>query len=234
MCFSTNQHFKLRSRAYRRYEKYNYLYKKSLPDCLQSIEVFTFIFLSSCNFSGILSAKEVIDMLIYLQMIQNIEEKIKFETLYRQYGKLMFTIALKILKNVEDAEDATHNAFVAIARNIKSINSPSSAEAKRYVTLAAEHHAVNLLKKRGIRNEVELSEHLAAAGWEEMASDDLTRHILQLPENYRTIILLKYSQGYSTKEAAKIMGITHRNASQLDQRAKAKLKGILTWEETET
>lgn len=173
-------------------------------------------------------------MLIYLQMIQNIEEKIKFETLYRQYGKLMFTIALKILKNVEDAEDATHNAFVAIARNIKSINSPSSAEAKRYVTLAAEHHAVNLLKKRGIRNKVELSEHLAAAGWEEMASDDLTRHILQLPENYRTIILLKYSQGYSTKEAAKIMGITHRNASQLDQRAKAKLKGILTWEETET
>lgn len=172
-------------------------------------------------------------MLIYLQLIENSNDQVKFETLYREYGKLMFSIAYKILDNYEDAEDAVHNAFVAIARNIKSIKIPISAKAKSYVTLAAEHHAVNLLKKRGIRNEVELDVYFPASNWETDANDELARYILRLPENYRTMILLKYSQGYSTREAAGLMGITQRNASQIDQRAKAKLKEMLKREEIE-
>lgn len=166
-------------------------------------------------------------MLFYLQIIESSENRVKFETLYREYGRLMFSIAYKILDNYEDAEDAVHNAFVAIARNMKSIKTPISAKTKSYVTLAAEHHAINLLKKRGIRSEVELDEYFPAANWEADADDELARYILQLPENYRTMILLKYGQGYSTREAAGLMGITQRNAAQIDQRAKAKLKEML-------
>ena len=165
-------------------------------------------------------------MLIYLQMIENPDEQRKFEKIYREYGKLMFAIARRILDQNEDAEDATHDAFIAIAKNIKSIGNPVSPQTKRYVTLAAEHSAINLLKKRGIRNETGLDEKLPGADWEGEVNDELTRCILQLPENYRTIILLKYAQGYSTKEVAKMLGISDGYASKLDQRAKAKLEEI--------
>jgi len=50
--------------------------------------------------------------------------------------------------------------------------------------------------------------------------------IAKLPPRYRQIIFLKYSHGYSVKEIADILGISHAAASKLDQRAKKKLEEI--------
>ena len=54
-------------------------------------------------------------MLIYLQMIESADDKVKFETLYQAYSDYMYRVALAILRNVQDAEDAVHYAFVKIA-----------------------------------------------------------------------------------------------------------------------
>lgn len=55
---------------------------------------------------------------------------------------------------------------------------------------------------------------------------DLMWCIDQLPSRYRECILLKYSQGYTTKEVAKIMDISFGAASKLDQRAKKRLNEL--------
>jgi len=52
-------------------------------------------------------------MLIYLQMIENEEEKLKFIQIYEKYKDLMFYVAKRILGNDADAEDAVHEAFLA-------------------------------------------------------------------------------------------------------------------------
>jgi len=52
-------------------------------------------------------------MLIYLQMIENEEEKLKFIQIYEKYKDLMFYVAKHILGNDADAEDAVHEAFLA-------------------------------------------------------------------------------------------------------------------------
>ena len=60
-------------------------------------------------------------MLIYMSMIDSDEDKDLFEGLYLKYRKHMKYIALQILGDEYLAEDAVHNAFVKIAKNINKI-----------------------------------------------------------------------------------------------------------------
>ena len=70
-------------------------------------------------------------MLIYLQMIDGPEDRSKFEQLYLAYRGLMYFIAESILGNEQDAEDAVHDAFVSVAKNISKIADPERAKPKR-------------------------------------------------------------------------------------------------------
>lgn len=69
-------------------------------------------------------------MIIYLQMIESDEDKSKFEQLYIMYKGLMFHVAMKILKNEFDAEDAVHQAFLSLIenRNVESISQQNDAQ----------------------------------------------------------------------------------------------------------
>ena len=72
-------------------------------------------------------------MLIYLQMIENEEDRSKFALLYDEYKGLMYHIAYGVLKNHEDTEDAVHQAFVAIAENMHKVREVPSKETKSFV-----------------------------------------------------------------------------------------------------
>ena len=72
-------------------------------------------------------------MLIYLQMIETPEDRTKFEQIYDKYLGLMYHVALKILGNHEDAEDAVHQSFISIAENIKTIHDVDCPETKSYL-----------------------------------------------------------------------------------------------------
>lgn len=66
-------------------------------------------------------------MIVYLQMIEGEEEKLRFAVLYETYRGLMFYTANSILHNSQDAEDAVHQAFISLAENfskIKTIECP--------------------------------------------------------------------------------------------------------------
>ena len=56
--------------------------------------------------------------------------------------------------------------------------------------------------------------------------DLLTECILKLPEQQRTVILLKYQHGYSLKEISKMLDISLAWAQKIDQRAKKKLEEL--------
>ena len=56
------------------------------------------------------------------------EEKNKFESVYNRYKSAMFNKAVSIVKNESDAEDILQEAFIKIAKNIKSIDDIKSKE----------------------------------------------------------------------------------------------------------
>ena len=84
----------------------------------------------------------------YLQTIEREEDKNKFERLYYRYRKLMFHVAMKILRNDADAEDAVQQAFVAALENLKKIGVPESPETRCYVVTIAERKAIDILRSK--------------------------------------------------------------------------------------
>lgn len=166
-------------------------------------------------------------MLIYLQMIETEADQTKFEIVYQKYRGLMFYVAHQILRSERDAEDAVHEAFVAIAKNIKKISDPKCTKTKRFVVIIAENKAIDIYRKRRDHPEAELCENVAGVEIEIDSCDPVAAAIAKLPGNYRELILLKYSMGYSNKDCAKILGLSYEGIHSLDQRAKNKLKELL-------
>lgn len=163
-------------------------------------------------------------MIIYLQMIDTSEDKNKFEQIYLEYQGLMYWVANKILHNTHDAEDAVHQAFISIAKNMKKISEPVCPKTKNYVVTIVENKAIDIYRKKQKHPEMELDEEVKGITVEYQGTNGLTECLLKLPAEYRNVILLKYYQGYDTREIAHILEISQANAGKLLQRAKQKLE----------
>ena len=165
-------------------------------------------------------------MLIYLQMIDEPQDRHKFVKVYEAYVKLMFYVANEILHNSHDAEDAVQQAFISIAKNMKNISEVECPKTKGYIVTIVENKAIDLLRAKARHPEIELNEDTGGLSTEYTGDNSLTSCILKLPARYREVILLKYEQGYSTREIAKILKLTESNAGKLLQRAKNKLEEL--------
>ena len=162
-------------------------------------------------------------MLVYLQLIETEEDKSKFEELYTEYRDLMQYLAYKRLKNKQDAEDAVHQVFVKIAENIKVVE-PVSPKTKRLVVVMIENTVTDMLRKSGRHPSEEYREEDWTVSDPDLGEKDLLDQcLLKLPEQQRMVIWLKYHDGYSLRDIAKMLGITLVWAQKLDQRAKHKL-----------
>jgi len=165
-------------------------------------------------------------MLIYLQMIETEEDRSKFEKIYQTYKGLMYTTAYRILEHEQDAEDAVHHAFLKIAENITKVGEAVSGETKSYVMTILENRAIDVQRQRDKHPELPLDEVESSIVVDYDGDDALARCILQLPALQREMVWLKYRHGYSTREAAKLLGVTPVYASKIDQRAKNKLRKL--------
>lgn len=165
--------------------------------------------------------------MIYLSAIGTPEEKIKFGELYYRYRGFMLQAARRVLRENQDAEDAVHNAFLSIAKNMRLLPPVDSPKMRGFLYIVTQRRAIDILRERSRREgEEPLDEDAPIAAPPEGGEHTLAWCIAQLPPRYQEVILLKYSHGYSTREVASILGISFPTASKLDQRAKKKLKEL--------
>jgi len=88
-------------------------------------------------------------VVFYLALIDNEQDQLKFENLYNQYRKQMLSLAQSILHNTFDAEDAVHEAFLGIARNMPSVNKiANETDIKNYLLKSAKNASLNILSKK--------------------------------------------------------------------------------------
>ena len=166
-------------------------------------------------------------VMIYLSTIESPEEKIKFEELYDKYRGFMLKVASRILRGEQDAEDAVHNAFLSLAKNMKLVPELDSLKLRGFLYIVTENKAIDILRERKRRDlEESLYEGHPLYAPVDDGEQDLAWCISQMPPRYQEVILLKYSHGYTTREIASILGISFAAASKLDQRAKARLKEL--------
>ena len=170
-------------------------------------------------------------MIVYMQMIDTPEDKHKFEVLYLEYRGLMFYIANQILNNEQDAEDAVHTAFIAIAENIQKIENPVCPKTKGYVVTIVENKAIDLYRRKQRYQKVSLDEATTGMAIAYDDSHTIARCFSLLPSQDKHILMLKYRYGYDNREIAKILSITQDAAIKRIQRSKQKLEELCAKEE---
>lgn len=162
-------------------------------------------------------------VIIYLRMIEGDENKQRFAALYETYRGLMFYVANKLLQNTHDAEDAVHQAFISLAENFSKIDEIECPQTRTYVVLIVERKAIDILRKRNRQSEVSINE--AVHGIEiPLPGDHGLADAMALPGHSHEILLLRYYNGYTTKEIAAAFGVSYAATKKQLTRAKNALR----------
>ena len=167
------------------------------------------------------------------------EQRTKFEEAYERYGKIGFYYAREILKDDALAEDALHDAFLSLARNLDKIGEIDCNKSFNYFVTIVKNTAISALRKQRRASLVEIDDEEslfqledAAPGPEEhllqrAGYEELLAAIRTLKPAYQAPLLLKYANGYTEAEIAKVLGVTVSNVSVRIHRAKKKLIPLL-------
>ena len=153
----------------------------------------------------------------------------EFQKVYDLYFKDVYKYALTLCRDEYLAEDAVYISFLHLARNMNMVEDAVSGKTRRLMVTIAERTAINLYKKR----QKELNRIVAIDEVQQIAmpfaetDDTVAQTILKLPLEYRQAIILKYSQGYSTREIAAILNCSVAKTEKLLSRGKKKLKKML-------
>ncbi len=165
----------------------------------------------------------------YLSVLETDEDKNQFEELYLKYKKKMYSIAYGILNNVEDSEDAVHQAFLTIADNFSKIKEISCQELPSYIVIIIKRVSINQYNKnkRAAENLAELDENTPSVDADLLANynyEQLLGVILSLSDIYKEVLYLYYINSFTTKEISKMLEISDDNVWKRIERAKKLLK----------
>ena len=83
----------------------------------------------------------------YLAMVGTDEEKDIVTRLYNTYKAYLYTISMSILHNRADAEDAVHETFVRIIKNLSKIEDVDSQKTKSFIAIIVRNICFDMLRK---------------------------------------------------------------------------------------
>ena len=156
-----------------------------------------------------------------------------FSTLIKNYKNLVFSLVLRMVKNKEDAEEVTQDAFVKAWKSIKQFKGESKFSTWLYKI--AYFTSINHLRKRkGLRSDLHFNkiESGDSSVFKTLNGED-RRKILQQAMDYlkpidRNLINLFYWKELTIKEIEVITLFTEANIKVKLMRIRKKLNGILT------
>lgn len=166
-------------------------------------------------------------MLIYLAMIDSPDDQAKFERVYNKYRYLMLHVANKILQNHHDAEDAVHQAFIAVIENLEKKIEVDSPKTRSYLVIITERKAIDLMRYNNRRQTLELNEDIAGVEIPFEMDNPVATAIAKLPAHYREVLLLRFNNGFTTREIASILSISNSGVRKMIVRAKKALQELL-------
>lgn len=166
---------------------------------------------------------------VYLALIDEQDDRDKFEYLYNKFNLYMLNEAKKILNNTYDAEDIVHDTFVDIAKNIKLIRTENDSETLSYLLCATRGHAYNFINRKRL-NYVPIHSvegHIYEEDWLKTESNINYETILEvirsMEDAYSDVLYLYYCMGLNCKEIGLILNRKHATIRKQLSRGKTML-----------
>jgi len=144
-------------------------------------------------------------MFFYLQMIETDADRDKFAALYDRHRKKMFFMAYEILENQDDAEDAVHQAFLAVIENLDKVGDVDSSETFAYLMIIVERKAIDIHRARRFLSFEEFDESFYTVEYPFPGDLGLEILLSGLSPLRRDLLLLRYGCGYSIREIAELL-----------------------------
>jgi RNA polymerase sigma-70 factor (ECF subfamily) len=141
---------------------------------------------------------------------------------------LVFSFALRFLRDREGAEELAQDVFLQLYKNLSRIESP--AHATWWLRRAICNRCIDEARKRKLRPKIYLDEapEPAAEDYERdpLLHDRLRALVGDLPENARTVVILRYQEDLDPADIAKLLDMPistvkshlHRSLSALRNR----------------
>jgi len=166
-----------------------------------------------------------------------------FEELIKDYKKMAYNIALRVLRNKEDAEDISQEALVKVFKNIDSFNMQSTFKVWLYRIVM--NTCLDFKRKKKIvtysidkpleSDESEILQDIPDNSnnpdiiiQNKLESQMLYECIEMLDDDFRTVIVLRDLQNLSYKDIASILSCNEGTIKSRLNRARKKLRDIIT------
>lgn len=171
-----------------------------------------------------------------------------FEELVGRFQSRVYGLAYRMLGEPHDAEDVTQQTFLSLVEHLRDFRGESAVAP--WVLRIAANHALKLLRKRRGLPSVPLADIGGPdegygdvphpefiAPWRDDPADLAERHevrelidraLADLDEKYRAVFVLRDVEGFTTQEAAELLGVSEANVKVRLLRARLALRERLT------
>jgi len=160
-----------------------------------------------------------------------------YELLMRRHNQRLYRVARAILRDDAEAEDVMQDAYVRAYQNLGTFE--GRAKFSTWLTRIAVHEALARCQKRSRFQSLDDSSSQYGDVMNAATSSDrspeqksydmelsgvLEKAVLSLPDDYRTVLVLRNVEGMSTEETAQSLNLTQENVKVRLHRAHAKLR----------
>jgi RNA polymerase sigma-70 factor, ECF subfamily len=175
-------------------------------------------------------------------------EQDAFEALTHRYEQRVYSLAFRMLRHEQDAEDVTQQTFLSALEGLDGFRGDASFAT--WLLRIATHAALKVIRKRKGLDTVSLEEMTEPtesydaiphpefiADWrqspEQLVHKNEIRRLLDealaaLDEKHRLVFLLRDVEGFSIKETATALGLSEANTKVRLLRARLQLREQLT------
>ena len=140
--------------------------------------------------------------------------------LYDKYGRLIYSLTLRIVRNEEEARELQQDVFLQVWQKAGLFDNERGSFVTWLVTLAHNKSINTLRSRRYKKSALEVKQDIADITHDSVVDhqtplhdameSDERRHILsaleQIPELQRKALYLSYYEGYSQSEIAEMLG----------------------------
>lgn len=165
-----------------------------------------------------------------------------FQRLVEKYQQKLYNFGMRMCGESRDAEDMVQETFLAVFRYLEGFRYETRFKNWMYRVATTTCLKAKRKSKHAPERELSLEEFMPgegdalpdhAPGWaqrplDQLLNEELAEHIkqaiLELPEKYRMVAVLRDQEGFSTEETAQILDISAANTKVRLHRARLFLR----------
>lgn len=144
----------------------------------------------------------------------------RIENIISTYGNMLFRLCLITLGNSHDAEDAVQETFIKYFK--KAPEFKSGEHEKAWLITVATNKCKDIIRSKSHQPQIDIddvNEFIL-----DTHDSDIIDALMTLPEKFKTVLILYYIEGYSTKEIARIVKRTTSAVKMRLQKGRSLLK----------